>query len=78
MNGKDNALYDAVRLHALTLRLFDYARKEKEIIKNSKLSANEMNSALKASYGHTKTYMAHTDPDQSMGKLIKRIEKEHT
>jgi len=75
IGAKDNILYDSVKLYALSSRLFSYARKETDSIKNDKLTKNQMFSALNATYGHSKKTMAHDDKD--LKDLISDIENKH-
>lgn len=77
VNGaKTDALYDAVRLYALAVRLFEYARNEVSSIKNSKLSLQHMHSALNGVYGFTKKKIACWDSD--ITPVVEKIEREHS
>lgn len=75
INSETINLYDAIKLYAMTISLFDYARKEDNKIRNKKNSQCHMFSALNAIYGHTKPLMAHNDP--KMSDLIEHINELH-
>lgn len=75
INSQTDNLYDAVKLRAMAINLFDYARKEINSVKNATLSNNQMHSSLNGVYGYTKNILAHQD--QRLDDLIRNIDRLH-
>ncbi len=75
INDQAEYLYDAVKLRAMAINLFPYARKEVNAVSCRELSNDKMHSSLNGVYGFTGRILAHQD--DRLGDLIRNIDMRH-